>query len=397
MTIACTTEEFGIEVDRTEARVRKVGSCLRRIAFAMTGFLFCPLVRAHDPGLSTGRLTMTPSGLEAILTFATTDGVALLTANQRTPVPLDAVHLAAVQRNLEAVGRTLLSVRSGETTVELTDVKVALPPGNNVVFALQFARPPAGELRIEALRLADLPVGHRELFSIVGASGDAVGRKLLRRDDNTFVVGATARGLVGSANLLETPSFWGFLKLGLLHIPTGYDHLVFLFGLFIACDGWRSLLGIVSSFTIGHSLTLALATLGLVHLPSRVVDPCIAASIMYVGIDNLSGKPANFRSLWALTFAFGLIHGFGFATVLRELGIGEDDGRGVAVPLFTFNLGVELGQILIAALVLPLVWHWRQQEAFRERGVKILSASIAFLGLYWLLERTLYFFSSPAV
>ena len=95
------------------------------------------------------------------------------------------------------------------------------------------------------------------------------------------------------------------------------------------------------------------------------------------------------RGRWALTFGFGLIHGFGFASVLRDLGVGGAGG-GIALPLFTFNLGVELGQIVIAAAVLPVVWRLRKNEKFVARGVPALSAAVALAGLYWLLERTVF-------
>ena len=95
------------------------------------------------------------------------------------------------------------------------------------------------------------------------------------------------------------------------------------------------------------------------------------------------------KGRWALTFAFGLIHGFGFASVLKELGVGQG-GQGLAMPLFTFNAGVEIGQIVVAALVLPVVWKLRKNEKFLQRGVPALSAMVAAAGLYWFLERTVF-------
>jgi len=115
----------------------------------------------------------------------------------------------------------------------------------------------------------------------------------------------------------------------------------------------------------------------------------IAASIFYVGIENLVRRGAEPKGRWALTFAFGLIHGFGFASVLRELGVGSN-GHGLAMPLFTFNLGVEIGQVTIAAIVLPIVWQLRKNPAFLRRGVPILSGLVAAAGLYWFLERTIF-------
>lgn len=185
------------------------------------------------------------------------------------------------------------------------------------------------------------------------------------------------------------PTFGAFLWLGIQHIWTGYDHLLFLFALLVVCRSFRSIVWIVTSFTLAHSLTLALATLELVHLPARIVEPLIAVTIVFVGVENLISRGAEPKGRWALTFGFGLIHGFGFASVLRDLGVGAG-GQGLAMPLFSFNLGVEMGQMAIAAAVMPVVWRLRKNEWFLARGVPVLSALVSLLGLYWLLERTVW-------
>ncbi len=181
--------------------------------------------------------------------------------------------------------------------------------------------------------------------------------------------------------------FWDFLQLGVRHIWTGYDHLLFLFGLLVVCRSFRSVVIIISCFTVAHSVTLALVTLGAVHLPANLVEPLIAASILFVGVENLVRRGAEPKGRGAVAFGFGLIHGFGFANVLRDLGVGAS-GSGVAVPLLGFNLGVELGQIAVAAIALPLLWQLRRLPAFTRFGVPILSGIVAAIGLYWLLERT---------
>lgn len=181
---------------------------------------------------------------------------------------------------------------------------------------------------------------------------------------------------------------WAFLRLGVAHIWTGYDHLLFLLGLLVVCRSFRSMVVIISSFTVAHSITLALATLDLVNLPGRLVEAIIAGSIFYVGMENLIRRGAEPRGRGAVTFAFGLVHGLGFATVLRQLGVGAA-GHGIAVPLFSFNLGVELGQIAIAAIFLPLIWQLRKNAAFLRYGIPLLSGLVAALGLYWLLERAI--------
>jgi hydrogenase/urease accessory protein HupE len=184
-------------------------------------------------------------------------------------------------------------------------------------------------------------------------------------------------------------SFSDFLKLGLVHIFTGYDHLFFLFGLLLVCRRWAEVVAIITAFTVGHTLTLALATLNIINLSPRLTEPAIALTILLVGAENCwrRGRPPKAR--WIVTLFFGLIHGFGFANVLRDLGIGVGGGT-IALPLFGFNLGVEIGQILFAAVVLPLVWWLRDKPAFEQRWVPGLSAMVALAGLYWLIERTLF-------
>ena len=179
-----------------------------------------------------------------------------------------------------------------------------------------------------------------------------------------------------------------FFQLGLEHIFTGYDHLFFLFGLLLVCTRGKTLLLIITCFTLGHSLTLALTTLHLVNLPPRLTEPLIALTILWVGAENLLRRGEEPRGRWAVTLLFGLVHGFGFANVLRELGVGSG-GSSIAVPLLGFNLGVETGQLVFAAVVLPLCWWLRTKPVFVRRWVPGLSAFIALAGLYWLAERLL--------
>jgi hydrogenase/urease accessory protein HupE len=173
--------------------------------------------------------------------------------------------------------------------------------------------------------------------------------------------------------------------MGVKHIWTGYDHLLFLFGLLAVTRQVKTVLKIITCFTVAHSLTLAVAAFNLVTLPSRIVEPMIATSIVFVGVENFlrNGEP---KGRWLLTLAFGLIHGFGFASALREVGVGEHGG-GVALPLVSFNLGVELGQIAIAAAVLPLIWKLRDQPSLMRRWIPLTSSVVGVLGTYWLIQR----------
>jgi hydrogenase/urease accessory protein HupE len=201
---------------------------------------------------------------------------------------------------------------------------------------------------------------------------------MLDADSNNLTI--DLRTTSGDTSMLR------FLFLGVEHILTGYDHLAFLLALLLGGGSLRRNAKIITSFTVAHSLTLAFATLGLISIPAAIVEPVIAASIVFVGLENLFRRRVAAR--WLVTFVFGLVHGLGFASALRELGIG---GLGVraAIPLVSFNLGVELAQVAIAALVLPLVWRLERRADFAPKYVPALSLAITFAGVYWFLIRTL--------
>lgn len=177
-----------------------------------------------------------------------------------------------------------------------------------------------------------------------------------------------------------------YLVLGFTHIlPKGLDHILFVLGLFLLSQAWRPLLWQVSAFTLAHTLTLGLSIYGVVSLPSSLVEPLIAASIVYVAVENvISPKLRPWRV--ALVFAFGLLHGLGFAGVLSELGLPRGE---LFTALLSFNLGVELGQLaVIAGAFLLLALPLRKRSWYRRAVVVPASLAIAAVGLYWAVERT---------
>ena len=180
----------------------------------------------------------------------------------------------------------------------------------------------------------------------------------------------------------QTTSFTAMVWTGVQHILTGYDHLAFLVGLLLLGGRLRSLIGTITAFTVAHSITLGLAVLRVVSLSPAIVEPAIALSIAYVGIENLFVRDASKR--WRITFPFGLVHGFGFAGALMELDLPRAQ---LPVALFAFNLGVELGQLGVLAVVLPLVLLARKRAWFRNWGVKALSLAIAVAGVVWFVQR----------
>jgi len=172
-----------------------------------------------------------------------------------------------------------------------------------------------------------------------------------------------------------------FVQLGIEHIFTGYDHIAFIIGLLILGGSFRGLLKVISAFTVAHSITLIAAATGAVTMPSKIVECAIALSIAYIAVENFFLKKAQYR--WVLAFAFGLIHGFGFSSALAELGLPT---KGLVESLLSFNVGVEVGQIVIVSLLFPLVlWSARRsQHVWVVRGV---SGVILALGLMWFVQR----------
>ncbi|HTL72993.1 MAG TPA: HupE/UreJ family protein, partial [bacterium] len=227
-----------------------------------------------------------------------------------------------------------------------------------------------------------MPLGHRMFLSLSDAAGKIVMEQLLTASTSTVALPLNSET---AAPAKAAHTFADFVLMGIEHIGTGYDHLLFLFALLVVTRSFRSALAVITAFTLAHSITLAISTFNLYTLSPRMTEPLIAATIVYVGLENLwrRGDP---HQRWLLTFSFGLIHGFGFASVLREMGVGDRTG-GVVLPLFGFNLGVELGQLAVAAMVLPIVWKLRTKEKFLRYGVPLCSILAALAGSFWFIQR----------
>jgi hydrogenase/urease accessory protein HupE len=189
------------------------------------------------------------------------------------------------------------------------------------------------------------------------------------------------RGDVESSS--DGTSLWTWIVAGFHHIiPLGLDHICFILGLFLLQPKARPLLLQTTAFTLAHSITLSLVVLGVFSAPSHIVEPLIAISIAYVGIENLWVKELKPRRV-GLVFALGLLHGMGFASVMQELDLPEGQ---VIKPLVGFNLGVEMGQIAVLALAFGVSFWFIRNEKFKLIR-KVASAMIGLVGLYWTYER----------
>ncbi len=224
--------------------------------------------------------------------------------------------------------------------------------------------------------MEDLGKDHHTLAMIVWTGGSqqfAFGADARETQITLGGTQATARG-AGS-----------FYPLGIEHILTGYDHLVFLLALILRGGNIWSLLKIITAFTLAHSVTLALAALNIVVMPERLIEATIALSIAYVAAENLFLKQ-TISHRWAVSFLFGLVHGFGFSNVLRELGLPSE---GLAWSLLNFNLGVETGQAVAVLIAVPVL-IWLRRFRWEPRAVTAVSAIVLLAGLGLFVDRAFF-------
>jgi HupE / UreJ protein len=238
--------------------------------------------------------------------------------------------------------------------------------------------------------LFELDALHRGLVQV--QSGDLTQTSIFSPERRSWHV------VLGTAQPWQT--FVTYLREGVWHIWIGIDHILFLISLLLPAVLGRSggrwqpverfnqaFLGavkVVTAFTLAHSITLTLAALGLIQLPSRLVESAIAASVVVAALNNL--HPLITRRLWLVAFGFGLIHGFGFASVLADLGVPKN---ALLLSLFSFNFGVELGQLAIVVLVMPLTFALRRTWLYPWVIVRVGSLLIAAVAAAWLLQRSL--------
>lgn len=253
---------------------------------------------------------------------------------------------------------------------------------------------------------ADMPEGATVSVSWPDGGGDLVVRQQGVEAPFTGLVSggesSPAIALAGGDQLTGWQSFTSYIPVGFDHIlPQGLDHILFVLGLFFLSIHLRPLVWQVTAFTLAHTVTLALGALGLVNVPGSIVEPLIAASIVYVAVENIFARGLT---KWrpAVIFGFGLLHGLGFASVLGEFGLPEDR----FIPaLIGFNVGVEVGQLTVIALAFVVIWlgvlaarrakFTGVEEMVTEYPVMFRAISvtgsliIALIGVYWVIERTL--------
>lgn len=357
--------------------------------------MFCTLVQAHPPGLSSADITLTAESVEALVTFAVEDIEALQPLDSDLDAEVSTAELEAARTTLVPLATQALAISvDGTLRTPADTAQVSFDDKNNIHIRFTLTGRVQSRVEVQPSLLDALPKGHRQFVSIKDNEGSLLGEKMLVSNGDSLTVtvagtgNASAEAKTGAERgTISDNTFLAFLKLGIEHILTGYDHLLFLLALLAVVQGFWPTVKIITAFTVAHSITLALASLNIAQMPREVVEPLIALTIVYVGVENLVRKEPP-KGRWILTFFFGLIHGFGFAGALRDMGIASGE-MGILVPLFSFNLGVELGQLTVAGFVLPIIGWARLRPVLASRWTQVCSIPVVLAGCYWLVERTL--------
>jgi hydrogenase/urease accessory protein HupE len=340
--------------------------------------------QAHNAGVSTSRIVKRDSVVDVEINALGRDyeqaaGVRITEAASGVVNP---VVLAVMAPSILTYIRGHVAVLAGGRPCSPALGK-AQAADTHVVVTMVFACPPDdGDLRYRVTLFHDVDPTARHLALIATESAE----RELALDRNVPEVALSGAG----SSVLQVVA--RFVQAGIEHIFLGYDHIAFLVALVLWARRLWPVIKIVTAFTIAHSITLSLAALQIVTIPSAIVEPAIAASIMFVAAENFFSRKVDGR--WRVTLAFGLIHGFGFASALREMGLPPN---AIAPALAAFNIGVEIGQAAIVALIFPLLlWSDRigtPAAAPKERHPPVVytcSAVIFALGLYWLMARTVF-------
>jgi hypothetical protein len=357
---------------------------------------------AHAPFDCSARVIVHPDSAEVMVNAGSTLGESFLRAAQVAPDQLPNGHPFPLNPEM---ANNFFTVAADGKNLQPREADV-IGDGLEFQFHFEYALAPAKTLRLQSQFLPALRSPPVAPLVLTDENGNVLGSAILAPDKTAaefslpekmfphnsvaLVASVAATNLpaqTSSAAAKAQPGFGEFLKLGIGHILNigAFDHLLFLTALLLGCQRLKPMLLVITGFTLAHSLTLALAALNLVTISPRIVEPAIAASILLVAAENFRRTEKSWHR-YALTCGFGLIHGFGFASALRASGLA---GRGVeiAMPLLAFNCGVEIGQLTVAAILLPVLFVLQKQPWFKRFGVRGISGLVMLVAAGWLVTR----------
>lgn len=275
-----------------------------------------------------------------------------------------------------------LRLTTWDTACTLTDLQQeTIPTSRNRIVHLSYTCPRKIEdLTVTSALFLDLDEKHVQIIRLARPDNPKyfLQEGMLSVKNFKFHIADVETG--GSAILSRILSFF---RLGVEHLLTGYDHILFLLSIIIVSVRFLEVVKIITAFTVAHSLTMALAFFGILSIPSQWVESAIALTIVYVAMENLFGRILLRR--WVLTFLFGLIHGLGFVGVLKDITISREE---LIVSLISFNIGIEAGQLIVLSVSLPLLMYIKKQP-WGTKFYRLASLLFGLLGLIWFGERAL--------
>jgi hypothetical protein len=362
-----------------------------RFRFCLNCVLFIFLTfeaQAHDPGLSSAMVTVGNEQIEVLLGFAQKDVESMLAADTNSDDIDTAKGFAAMRSRLESVVANEFSLYWGNQRAVPDQTRAQRKDSQNIEILLHFQRSNSREVRLFSTLFEGLPMGHRQFLTVRTTSGADLGQVMFSAKENSLQIDLPAVAADTTAANKSYPSL-SFLNLGVEHIWLGADHLLFVFGLLLLVKSRWMLFRTITAFTVAHSITLALATLGYAHLPGLLLNAAIALSILILGVEIVrsgsGGTSITVLHPWIVAFAFGLLHGFGFASGLSALGLPP---ASIPLALVMFNVGVEIGQLSFVLLILLLERSFRQLEIRWPGWVQAMPGyTVGSLGVFWTIQR----------
>ena len=365
------------------------------IVAALGAAWLIPVAHAHKP--SDSYLTLKVEGEKVVgqwdIALRDLDFALGLDANQDGDITWGEVKAKHTDIAAYALSRLRLGPASAPCPVQVTEQLID-NHSDGAYVVLRFTATCAAAPKTLALgyRLFfDLDPQHRGLIRLEYQGATRAGILSVEQPEQKFTL----------AELSKWEQFLDYGNEGVWHIWTGFDHILFLLSLLLPAvlvrsrvpgRRWEAALNfraafwdvvkVVTAFTLAHSITLSLAALGVVSLPSRLVESAIALSVVFAALNNI--RPLVYEKRWVIAFCFGLIHGFGFASVLADLGLPQES---LLIALVAFNLGVELGQLAIVGVFLPLAYALRDTGLYQRLLFVYGSATIALIAFLWMIQR----------
>ncbi|MDH3695108.1 MAG: HupE/UreJ family protein [Gammaproteobacteria bacterium] len=347
-------------------------------------------VFAHDPGLSYATLTHSKNSLVLEFTFAQRDIETIVPMDSDWDGEISIVELEVVAKDLQHLMSQNVALENATALLHADSVLIRLDESQAIHFVLTYAIPRGPEVNLIVALFDNLSLGHRQYLTVLNNRNEVVARHILSADNNRIDVSALRPN--GHSVFRE------YFKQGIWHIWIGLDHILFLVTLLLPAvltyraSRWQVVqhykravidtLKVVTAFTVAHSITLSLAVLNVVKVSQNWIEPVIALSVIVVALNNV--KPVFTQMRWLMAFVFGLVHGFGFASVLAEIGL---ENSSLITSLAGFNLGVEAGQLAIVMTLFPVLYAMRGMAYYRLVIVQTASVVIAMIALTWFVER----------